>query len=63
VCDRGQFAPKKVIGEAEAVTRGLIEISLNPSMNLRNLALDQLSKKEDSDLLLPFSVACREGLD
>ena len=57
------FAPPNVIAEAEAVMRGLIEISLKPSMDLRKLAAEQLSKKSDSDLLLPFSRACRTDLD
>jgi hypothetical protein len=43
--------------------RGLIEISLKPSMDLRKLAAEQLSKTSDSDLLLPFSRACRTDLD
>jgi hypothetical protein len=57
------FAPPNVIGEAEAVIRGLIEISLKPSLDLRKLANAELSKNSDSDLLLPFSVACRADLD
>jgi hypothetical protein len=57
------FAPKTIIDEAESVMRGLIEISLEPRMDLRQFAVDQLSRKEDADLLLPFSVACRADLD
>ena len=57
------FAPKTVIDEAESVMRGLIEISLEPRMDLRQFAVDQLSRKEGADLLLPFSVACRADLD
>jgi|SRR5580704_304282 sugar/nucleoside kinase (ribokinase family) len=57
------FAPPNVIDEAEAVIRGLIEISLKPSMDLRKLAMAELSKNPDSDLLLPFSLACRADLD
>jgi hypothetical protein len=57
------FAPPNVIEEAEAVMRGLIEISLKPSIDLRRLAAEQLSKTADNDLLLPFSRACRTDLD
>jgi hypothetical protein len=57
------FAPPNVIDEAEAVIRGLIEISLKPSLDLRKLAMAELSKNPDSDLLLPFSLACRADLD
>ncbi len=57
------FAPPNVIGEAEAVIKGLIEISLKPSVDLRKLAMAELSRNSDSDLLLPFSLACRADLD
>ena len=57
------FAPPNIIDEAEAVIRQLIEISLKPSVDLRKLAMVELSKKHDSDLLLPFSLACRADLD
>jgi hypothetical protein len=57
------FAPPSVIHEAEAVIRGLIEISLKPSVDLRKLAVTELSKNPNSDLLLPFSLACRADLD
>ena len=57
------FAPPTVIHEAEAVIRGLIEILLKPSIDLRKLAIEELSKNSNSDLLLPFSLACRADLD
>ena len=57
------FAPPNVIDEAEAVMKGLIEISLKPSIDLRKLAMVELTKNSDSDLLLPFSLACRADLD
>jgi hypothetical protein len=57
------FAPRNIIDEAETVMRQLIEISLKPSVDLRKLAMVELSKKQDSDLLLPFSLACRADLD
>ena len=43
--------------------KGLIEISLKPSVDLRKLAMAELSRNSDSDLLLPFSLACRADLD
>ena len=57
------FAPPNVIDEAYAVIRGLIEISLKPSVDLRRVAMAELSKNPDSDLLLPFSLARRADLD
>jgi hypothetical protein len=57
------FAPPKVIDEAETVIRMLIEISLRPSVDLRKLAMEELAKTPDADLLLPFSLACRADLD
>jgi hypothetical protein len=57
------FAPPNVIDEADKVIRGLIEISLKPSVDLRKLAMAELSKHPDSDLLLPLSLACRADLD
>jgi hypothetical protein len=57
------FAPRNIIDEAETVMRQLIEISLKPSVDLRKLAMVELSKEQDSDLLLPFSLACRADLD
>ena len=57
------FAPPNIIEEAERVIRKLIEISLEPSMDLRKLAMSELAKNAESDLLLPFSLACRADLD
>jgi hypothetical protein len=57
------FAPPNIIDEAEVVIRGLIKISLKPSIDLRKLALAELSKNPNSDLLLTFSLACRADLD
>ena len=57
------FAPPNVIDEAEKVIRGLIEISLKPSVDLRKVAIAEFSEKPHSDLLLPFSLACRRDLD
>jgi len=57
------FAPPNVVQEAEAVIRGVIKISLEPSVNLRKLTMADLSKNPDSDLLLAFSLACRADLN
>jgi len=57
------FAPPSVIDEAEAVITGIIELSLQPSVDLRKLTAEDLSKNRDSDLVLPFSLACRVDLD
>jgi hypothetical protein len=45
------------------VIRGLIEISLKPSEDFRKVAMEKLSKGQQHDLLLPFSLACRADLD
>ena len=57
------FAPPNVIQEAESLIKGVIEISLEPSMDVGKLTMADLSKNPDSDLLLPLSVACRADLD
>jgi hypothetical protein len=56
------FAPPNVTNEAEAVIRGLIEISLKPSVDFQKVA-EKLSNNQQHDLLLPFSLACRADLD
>jgi hypothetical protein len=57
------FAPANVIATAEAVLRAIIEISLKPSMELRQLATEALTKSLDPDPLLKFSRVCRADLD
>ena len=57
------FAPPDVVGGAEAVLRAIVEISLKPSVELRQLAKEALSKSLDPDPLLAFSLACRTDLD
>jgi hypothetical protein len=49
------FAPTDVVGGAEAVLRAIVEISLKPSVELRQLAKEALSKSLDPDPLLAFS--------
>ena len=57
------FAPASVVDEAEAVLRAIVEISLKPSVELRQLAKDALSNHLDPDPLLAFSTLCRADLD
>ena len=57
------FAPANVITTAEAVFRAIVEISLKPSVELRQLATEALTKSLDPDPLLKFSLVCRADLD
>jgi hypothetical protein len=56
------FAPPGVVEGAEAVLTGIVEILLKPSIELRQLAKQALSKSIE-DPLLPFSSICRADLD
>jgi hypothetical protein len=56
------FAPPDVVEGAEAVLRGIVEILLKPSIELRQLAKQALSKSIE-DPLLAFSSICRADLD
>ena len=57
------FAPASVVDGAEAVLRAIVEISLKPSVELRQLAKEALSNQLDPDPLLTFSSLCRADLD
>ena len=57
------FAPTDVVEGAEAVLRAIVEILLKPSIELRQLAKEALSKSLDPDPLLKFSSICRADLD
>jgi len=57
------FAPADVVEGAEAVLRAIVEILLKPSIELRQLAKEALSKGLDPDPLLAFSSICRKDLD
>jgi hypothetical protein len=57
------FAPAEVIGGAEAVLKAIVEVSLKPSVELRQLALQSLSKSPDPDPFLRFRLTCRTDLD
>lgn len=56
------FAPRNVVATAEAALRAIVEISLKPRVELRQLATQALSKSLD-DPLLEFSLVCRADLD
>ena len=56
------FAPPHVVEGAEAALRGIVEILLKPSIELRQLAKQALSKSIE-DPLLTFSSICRADLD
>lgn len=57
------FAPPNVVSAAEAVFRAIVEIALKPSIELRQLAKQALSKSLDPDPLVAFSEICRADLD
>ena len=57
------FAPTEVVDGADAVLRSILQILLNPSIELRQLATQALSKSLDPDPLLAFSQICRADLD
>ena len=57
------FAPSDVVGTAEAVLKAIVEISLKPSVELRQLAKEALSKSPDPDPLVTFSLVCRADLE
>jgi hypothetical protein len=57
------FAPARIVSAAEAALRAIVEISLKPSVELRKLATNALSKSLDPDPLLEFSQVCRADLD
>jgi len=57
------FAPPNVVSGAEAVIRAIVEIALKPSIELRQLAKEALSKSPKPDPLLAFSEICRADLD
>ena len=57
------FAPQDVIDTAEAVLKAIVEVSLKPSIELRQLARQALSQSPDPDPFLKFSLICRADLD
>ena len=57
------FAAPDVVAGAEAVVKAIVEVLLKPSIALRQLARDALSKSPDPDPFLKFSLICRADLD
>ena len=57
------FAPAEVVGTADAVLKAIVEISLKPSVALRQLAKEALSKNPEPDPLVTFSLVCRADLE
>jgi hypothetical protein len=57
------FAPPDIVGAAEKVLRAIVEISLKPGIEARQLAKEALSRSLDPDPLLAFSSMCRADLD
>jgi hypothetical protein len=57
------FAPSDVVKGAEAVLRAIVEISLEPGIEVRGLATKALSENLDPDPLLSFSLICRADLN
>jgi hypothetical protein len=57
------FAPPDVVKGAQAVLRAIVEISLEPGIEVRRLAKEALSKSHDPAPLLSFSLICRADLD
>jgi hypothetical protein len=57
------FASPEVVAGAEAVARAIVEISLQPSVELRQLAKQSLDKNPEPDPFLRFSLLCRADLE
>jgi hypothetical protein len=57
------FAAPEVVATAEAVLNAIVEISLKPSVELRQLAKEALSKSPNPDPLVTFSLVCRADLE
>jgi multisubunit Na+/H+ antiporter MnhG subunit len=57
------FAPPAVSAEAELVLRTIVEISLQPKVEVQQLAKAALLNHLDPDPLLKFSSVCRADLD
>ena len=57
------FAPPDVVGGAEAVLRAIVEISLKPRIEARQLAKQALATNFDPDPVMTFSSVCRADID
>ena len=56
------FAPPHIIAEAEDVIRNLIQIALQPRLDMQELARTTLTDRSVPDLLFRFSVATQADL-
>jgi hypothetical protein len=54
------FAPPEVVATAEAVIKAILEISLQPGVAMRELAMGALSKSPEP---VAFSLVCRADLE
>lgn len=57
------FAPAVVVREAEAVLKAIVEISLKPKIEARQLLKQSLAKSLDPDPVMTFSSVCRADID
>jgi hypothetical protein len=57
------FAPGAVVDAGEAALKAIVAIALRPSIELRQLAKEALSKSPNPDPLVSFSKLCRADLD
>jgi hypothetical protein len=57
------FAPPNVVATAEAVVNSILEISLKPSVELRQLATEALLKGPHLDPVNEFARVCRADLE
>jgi hypothetical protein len=57
------FAPHEVVATADSVIKAIVEISLKPGVELRQLAQQALSSNPDPDPLHTFSLVCRADLE
>ena len=57
------FAPPDVVGGAEDVLNAIVEISLKPRIEARQLAEQAVAKTLDPDPVMTFSSICRADID
>ncbi|MBV8191434.1 MAG: hypothetical protein JOY64_38340 [Alphaproteobacteria bacterium] len=57
------FASPEVIAAAEAVVRAILEIALQPGVELRQLAIQALNENPEPDPFRKFSLVCRADLE
>jgi len=57
------FAPPDVVSEADKVVQKIVEISWQPLLDFRALTAADLAERRNSNVLDPFTTACRSDLD